>query len=225
MADVFEWKKGLSSWRQRLWTVIDETPSLDWLLLTKRPHLVRRLTPWKDDWPENVWLGTTVENQRWVNKRLPHLSDIPAHTRFLSCEPLLGEIDLDDWLERKTVHWVIAGGESGPKARPSDPKWFYAVRDQCITHATPFHFKQWGEWAPTSAFPSIVPRSTVEDGSYSTPMGRFGKKASGRILGDRTWDDIPLPSMKPYFDAPTGRKTASALGSPYSNSFFAFERL
>ena len=145
MADVFEWKKGLSSWRQRLWTVIDETPSLDWLLLTKRPHLVRRLTPWKDDWPENVWLGTTVENQRWVNKRLPHLSDIPAHTRFLSCEPLLGEIDLDDWLERKTVHWVIAGGESGPKARPSDPKWFYAVRDQCITHATPFHFKQWGD--------------------------------------------------------------------------------
>ena len=63
MADVFEWKKGLWSWRHRLWAVIEETPHLDWLLLTKRPHLVRRLAPWGDHWPENVWLGTTVESK------------------------------------------------------------------------------------------------------------------------------------------------------------------
>ena len=196
MADVFEWEKGLSSWRQRLWTLIDETRCLDWLLLTKRPHLVRRLTPWEDEWPDNVWIGTTVENQRWVDKRLPHLSDIPAHTRFLSCEPLLGQIDLDDWLERKAVHWVIAGGESGPKARPSDPLWFYMVRDQCIAHATPFHFKQWGDWAPLNALPGFLPRSVSDNGSYSTPMGRYGKKISGRSLDKTTWDGFPSPSTK-----------------------------
>ena len=191
MADVFEWKKGLSPWRHRLWALIEETPALDWLLLTKRPHLVRRLAPWGDDWPANVWVGTTVENQRWVDKRLPHLADVPAHVRFLSCEPLLDEVALAHWLEQGAVDWVIAGGESGPHARPSDPSWFYAIRDDCEEHATPFHFKQWGEWAPVRSIDGALPRSIIDDGSFSTPMGRFGKKASGRRLGGRTWDDLP----------------------------------
>ena len=63
MSDVFEWKKELTPWRHKLWELIEETPYLDWLLLTKRPHLVTRMTPWNDDWPRNVWLGVTVENQ------------------------------------------------------------------------------------------------------------------------------------------------------------------
>lgn len=222
MADVFEWKKGLSSWRKRLWTVIDETPSLDWLLLTKRPHLVRRLTPWDDDWPDNVWLGTTAENQRWVDKRLPYLSDVPARTRFLSCEPLLDEIRLDDWLRGNVVHWVIAGGESGPKARPSDPLWFYALRDQCVTHAVPFHFKQWGDWAPVHAVPATLPRSVFNDGSFSTPMGRYGKKISGRVLSGRTWDDVP-PSLKSYFDTSTRREPTPSTRSRHIDPVFAFE--
>ena len=225
MADVFEWKKGLSSWRQRLWTVIEETPCLDWLLLTKRPHLIRRLAPWEDEWPANVWLGTTVETQRWVDKRLPHLSEVPAHTRFLSCEPLLGRVDLDGWLERNAIHWVIAGGESGPRARPSDPAWFYTIRNQCAAHATPFHFKQWGEWAPLNALPGVLPRSVLDDGSYSTPMGKYGKKISGRALSGRTWDDIPLSSVKPHLDGPAGREPASAMRSSHSNPAFAFEPL
>ena len=192
MADVFEWKQGLSRWRERLWRLIEDTPFLDWLLLTKRPHLVRRLAPWGDDWPANVWLGTTVEDQKWVNKRLPHLAMNPARVRFLSCEPLLDEIHLDDWLEQEAVHWVIAGGESGPKARPSDPAWFMAVRDQCIAHGTPFHFKQWGDWAPLDAVASRnLPRKFLSDG-YSAPMGRFGKKAGGRVLEGRTWDGVPM---------------------------------
>ena len=192
MADVFEWKRGLSPWRERLWRLIEETPSLDWLLLTKRPHLVRRLAPWGDDWPANVWLGTTVENQKWVDKRLPHLAANQAQVRFLSCEPLLGEIHLDDWLAPKEVHWVIAGGESGPKARPSDPAWFAGVQEQCAIHDTPFHFKQWGDWAPLDAVAGPhLPRGVLSD-SYSAPMGRFGKKISGRALQGQTWDGVPL---------------------------------
>ena len=88
---------------------------------TKRPHLAARLAPWDDGWPDNVWLGTTVEDQRWADKRLPKLSRIPATIRFLSCEPLLGPVELGPWLAHGDVHWVIAGGESGPRARPSDP--------------------------------------------------------------------------------------------------------
>ena len=192
MADVFEWKQGLSRWRERLWRLIEDTPFLDWLLLTKRPHLVRRLAPWGDDWPANVWLGTTVEDQKWVNKRLPHLAMNPARVRFLSCEPLLDEIHLDDWLTQEVVHWVIAGGESGPKARPSDPAWFMAVRDQCADHGTPFHFKQWGDWAPLDAVAGPnLPRGTLSDG-YSARIGRFGKKVSGRELQGRTWDEVPM---------------------------------
>ena len=115
-----------------------------------------------------------------------------AQVRFLSCEPLLGEIHLDDWLAQKTVHWVIAGGESGPKARPSDPDWFLGVRDQCAAHGVPFHFKQWGDWAPLDAVAGPnMPRGILSDG-YSAPMGRFGKKASGRLLEGKTWDEAPI---------------------------------
>lgn len=210
MSDVFEWKHGLAHWRRRLWALIDETPHLDWLLLTKRPHLTTRLTPWNEDWPANVWLGTTTENQHWANKRIPHLCASPAKVRFLSCEPLLGELDLTRWLDLGLVHWVIAGGESGAHARPSDPDWFHALKDQCVQYQVPFHFKQWGEWAPTNAC-STVPRSVLDDGSYSTALGRYGKKASGRLLAGETWDGLPL--QEPYLNSPTARKTLSPLGS------------
>ena len=192
MADVFEWKKGLSASRTRLWRIIEETPHLDWLLLTKRPHLAHRLSPWGEHWPNNVWLGTTAENQKWVDKRLPHLAETPAHIRFLSCEPLLDSIDLRPWLTRHTINWVIAGGESGPHARPSDPRWFCEIRDHCVAHDTPFHFKQWGDWAPISTVTQGLPRSVLDNGSYSTPMGRYGKKVAGRTLDDRTWNGVPV---------------------------------
>ena len=195
MSDVFEWKKELTPWRHKLWQLIEETPYLDWLLLTKRPHLVTRLTPWNDKWPHNVWLGVTVENQKWAEKRLPHLESIPANIRFLSCEPLLGEIDLRDWLEQNVIHWVIAGGESGFNARPSNPDWFLSLRDQCIAHDTPFHFKQWGDWAPTDVVAdNTPPRAILTYDSYSTSIGRFGKRISGRLLDGRTWDGLPCPA-------------------------------
>jgi protein gp37 len=190
MADVFEWRKELSPLRSRLWDVIVDTPWLDWLLLTKRPHLVSRLVPWKEEWPENVWIGTTVENQHWAEKRIRHLVDLGAQTKFLSCEPLLGLVDLSEWLDSNSIDWVIAGGESGPHARPSDPAWFRSLRNQCRDHSVPFHFKQWGEWAPTPDNDHDL-TSKARTSNYSVVLTRLGKKQSGRVLDGRTWDQFP----------------------------------
>lgn len=191
MADVFEWGKTLSEWREKLWQVIEDTPSLDWLLLTKRPHLVRRLAPWGDAWPTNVWLGTTAENQQMLKKRVPRLIENPSRIRFLSCEPLLEAIDLNLELASNSVQWVIAGGESGANARPCDPQWVRGIRDSCLEFNVPFHFKQWGDWAPLSEVRGTVPKRVLSDGAYSTQLGRFGKKTSGRLFEDQVWDGIP----------------------------------
>jgi protein gp37 len=175
MADVFEDRRDLDPWREELAKLIAATPALDWLLLTKRPERVRGLAPWSV-WPRNVWLGTTVETQECAEARLPELAAVPAHLRFLSCEPLLGPLELAPWL-KASVHWVIAGGESGGKARPSDPAWFRSLRDQCLTADVPFHFKQWGNWAPLS--------------SGNRDVVRMAKRAAGRMLDGRTWDQLP----------------------------------
>lgn len=94
MADVFEDRRDLDVERLRLWRLIEQTPNLQWQLLTKRPENVAALVPWGDEWPPNVWLGTTVEDQRRAEERISHLLDVPAKVRFLSCEPLLGSVDL-----------------------------------------------------------------------------------------------------------------------------------
>lgn len=190
MADVFEWKRGLSHQRTKLWGLIESTPSLIWLLLTKRPHLATRIVPWGTEWPSNVWIGTTVENQKWAEKRLPWLVDLPTGNRFLSCEPLLGEIVLENWLARGEIGWVIAGGESGPRARPTEPDWFYRLRDQCLKFDTPFHFKQWGNWSPVQSVKGPIPRRTLNEG-YSVTLGRYPRKLVGRTLQGREWNDIP----------------------------------
>lgn len=183
MADVFEWNSSLNQSRQRLWDLIEQTPALDWLLLTKRPHLVNRLAPWGNHWPHNVWIGTTAENQKWADKRMKHLANIPARIRFLSCEPLLAEIDLSKWLNDGHLDWVIAGGESGSNARPSDPAWFRSLRNQCAKHDVAFLFKQWGDWFP------------IEEGE-SVDYIRKGKKVAGRELDGQTWDDLPRGNRK-----------------------------
>ena len=177
MGDVFEWGRELSEHRTRLFELIEATPSLDWLLLTKRPHLVERLAPWADNWPGNVWIGMTAENQRFLDKRVDSLVAIPAKYRFLSCEPLLGKLDISRCADRIT--WLIAGGESGGHARKSDPDWFRSLRDQCQDHGVAFHFKQWGDWLP------------VEGPLRETRYRRIGKKKAGRTLDGRTWDELP----------------------------------
>jgi protein gp37 len=97
MADVFELRSSLDSWRAQLWDLIDETPWLDWLLLTKLPQNIQKKVPWKREWPSNVWIGTTIEDQKRADERLPVLLQLPAKCRFLSCEPLLGKVDLNRW--------------------------------------------------------------------------------------------------------------------------------
>lgn len=188
MADVFEDRQELIHHRGRLFDLIEETRQLDWLLLTKRPQNVRRLTYWTNDWPENVWIGTTVENQKRANELIPHLEKIPAKIRFVSCEPLLGSLNLSRWLG-KVINWVIAGGESGGKARPSHPDWFRALRDQCFESNVPFHFKQWGSWAPANGT-TINERKVFafDDGAM---VIRLNKVRSGRTLDGALWDGVP----------------------------------
>ncbi|QLC26118.1 phage Gp37/Gp68 family protein [Parasphingopyxis algicola] len=188
MGDVFEDRRDLDESRERLWSLIQSTPNLDWLLLTKRIELVKELAPWKDEWPENVWLGTTVEDQKRANERLPHLQSIPAKVRFISAEPLLGPISIDRWLD-DSLDWVITGGESGPKARPSNPAWFRDLMNQCMAYDVAFHFKQWGDWAPGQGIALAKARQMVlEDG---TTMHRLGKKHAGRELDGETWNGLP----------------------------------
>ena len=146
LADVFDNHKSIKDeWRKDLWKLIEETPCLDWLLLTKRPQNIARFAPkqWiSNGFPANIWLGTTVENQEEADRRIPHLIQYPARVRFLSCEPILGPVFMaGHWL--KNLHWVIVGGESGANYRPADASWFRLLRDQCEAADVPFLFKQW----------------------------------------------------------------------------------
>jgi protein gp37 len=199
MADVFERRAILNDERKRLWQVIEETPSLDWLLLTKRPQHILSMTPWSRGWPRNVWIGASVENQRIAEQRLPFLLAVPATVRFLSCEPLLGPLDLRSWFKRSGHHsidWVIAGGESGPNSRPMHPDWALSLLEQCQVSGVPFHFKQWGHWAPAELL-DITRETTLVDMTNERPvrMVRAGKKLAGRVLQGTTWDSFPLPVL------------------------------
>ncbi len=133
--------------------------------------------------PPGVWLGVSVENQKYADERVPDLLRTPAAVRFLSCEPLLGSIDItaicrsqaDGFMRPldgrfRRLHWVIGGGESGPNARPPMISWARSLRDQCATASVPFFWKQWGEYTPDDP--------TAEH----TAMRRVGKKAAGALL-------------------------------------------
>lgn len=119
------------------------------MLLTKRPNHVMDLIPshWRDGLPGNVWVGATVEDQEWAERRLPHLARIPAVVRFVSAEPLLGPIDLGLWAP--SVDWIIMGGESGVERdlRKTDPEWYRGLRDQAQRWSIPLFLKQWGNWS------------------------------------------------------------------------------
>lgn len=197
MADLFEDRRDLDTWREKLWPIIEETSALDWLLLTKRPELIIQMVPWGGKWPDNVWIGTTAENQLWAEKRIPHLLKLPAKVRFVSCEPLLGALNLSKWLSepssKKGIHWVIAGGESGSKARPMNPLWPIALRDQCIEAGTSFHFKQWGHWGPESTIhrKAVQTINVIGENSQPITLYKLGKNATGRSLEGQTWDQFP----------------------------------
>lgn len=163
------------AWLADLLMLIRDTPNLDWLLLTKRPQNWReRMQAAKHeiqmqgdsaggyyvqrwvygDLPANVWIGTTVEDQKRANERIPQLLAIPAKVRFLSCEPLLEAVDIEGALSRgglpnatadsQGIDWVITGGESGPGCRPADVEWFRSIKKQCAAAGVPFFMKQLG---------------------------------------------------------------------------------
>lgn len=222
MADVFEDREDLVEPRRRLARLIWETPNLDWLLLTKRPENANQMIyeMWAPDalWPKNYWVGTTVENQKYADERIPRLLEIPVGVRFLSCEPLLGPVDLTHWLSarqcgycggwalkgsaspclncqrnawRPGIAWCIGGGESGPKARPSHPDWFRSLRDQCRAAGVAWHFKQWGEWVSSAeiGFSGHESKPTQLLAPYE--MMRVGKKAAGRSLDGVEHNEFP----------------------------------
>ncbi len=197
MADVFEERAELDEKRSHLWKLIDDTPNLDWLLLTKRPHNIGRFAPWTKVWPANVWLGSTAENQLWLEKRLPHLLSHPARVRFLSCEPLLGPINLANAFGQTgqnptALNWIIGGGESGHHARHMHPDWISSLRDQCIVNGIRFHFKQWGNWRPNSRELNGYKSKTVfMSNGNRILLANMGKKKAGRRLHGRTWDEYP----------------------------------
>jgi protein gp37 len=178
MSDVFEDHPDVDDARQRLWQVIAETPHLDWLLLTKRPENIMPMlpTPWRLHLPPNIWLMTSVENQEQAEQRIPLLLSVPAHVHALSVEPLLAPVDLAAWLP--SLHWVIVGGESGHNARPMHPAWVRTLRDQCNTADVAFFFKQWGTFLP-------------DEQGEAVHFRRVGKKQAGRLLDERTWDEVP----------------------------------
>jgi hypothetical protein len=141
MADVFEDRPELDVWRERLWALIAQTPMLDWLLLTKRPENIQRMVPWTTDWPSNVWVGISAENQQAAERTIPILLTIPAAVRFVSYEPALGPIAWNDaWAAG--IDWIIVGGESGNQHRPFDMAWARTTRDWCQAHEIAFFFKQ-----------------------------------------------------------------------------------
>jgi protein gp37 len=200
MADVFENRPDLIEERLRLLDLIAQTPNLDWLLLTKRIHLVRKQLPRGYEFPRNVWLGTTVEDQATAHKRIKHLLEFSSPSvRFLSCEPLLSAVDLSPYLVRNErgnrVDWVIAGGESGPHARPMDPAWPAALQRQCARAKVPFHFKQWGHWAPIDQVGDVMKRSTpirvIRQDGTEVSVAAIGKAKAGRVLGGKHWDQFP----------------------------------
>ena len=193
-------------------------------VLTKRPERMLRLLTdieWEDsvtdnahecrDWPwplPNVWLGVSVEDQDTADERIPLLLQTPAAVRWISAEPLLeditifsldGPIDVPDGAQ-SPIHWVVAGGESGPKARPMHLEWARSLRDQCAAAGVPFLFKQWGEF-----WPAVLDRKPYElepwriapnevrawsltealqpaDTWPAVIMTRVGKKLAGRLL-------------------------------------------
>lgn len=143
LADVFDNHKSIQDeWRVRLFALIEDTPNLDWLLLTKRPQNIGKWEGYNGDWPDNIWLGTSVENQEQAEIRIPHLiKHHGASVRFLSCEPLLGKVNFMRW--KFHIDWVIVGGENSPQHRPMDEDWVRYLRNQCVNSSTPFLFKQW----------------------------------------------------------------------------------
>lgn len=225
LADVFD-SQVPGEWRDDLWRLIEATPDLIWMLLTKRPqNIAKMLPPYWDAINGRIWLGTTVEDQIRADQNIPHLLKHDCAVRFVSCEPLLSSVDLTriaipgrkymDGLQSyissplgtgghfenipvdgPSIDWIIAGGESGPHARPSHPDWFRSLRDQARDTGVSFLFKQWGEWLHEFQFgngllPSEHSIKAIHIWPGGTSSARIGKRRAGRLLDGVAHDGFP----------------------------------
>lgn len=214
------------SWIGDIWRQMAKCPQHTFQVLTKRPARMLEflsqaenyrktgVTPDAlfDHWPlPNVWLGVSVENQHFADERIPLLLQTPAAVRFISAEPLLGSINLNCVKDgknyndtvggirsiRPNLDWVIAGGESGPNARPMHPDWARGLRDQCQAAGVPFFFKQWGQWVPWDPSGKLSTKTALKGFCGTAPkfeeqwMVGVGKKKSGRLLDGREWSEFP----------------------------------
>lgn len=159
MSDLFH-KEIPEDFIQRVFHVMRRAYWHQFQVLTKRADRLEQLSP-RIDWPKNVWMGVSVENKDYTF-RIDYLRRTNAQIRFLSLEPLLGPLPN---LNLHGIHWVIVGGESGPRARPIKEEWVIDIRNQCLAAEVPFFFKQWGG---------------------------VKKKRAGRLLQGRTWDELPM---------------------------------
>lgn len=160
MSDLFHEKIPLK-FILKVFKVMKEARHHTFQVLTKRADRLAEISE-QLPWPDNVWMGVSVESEDYI-ERIDRLRSTPAFVKFLSLEPLLGPLD---HLNLDGIDWTIAGGESGPNARPMDPNWVRSIRDQCNAAGVAFHFKQWGG---------------------------VQKKQAGRTLDGRTWDELPMP--------------------------------
>lgn len=210
-----------------IWDVFDIIERAPWhifQILTKRPQrmndVLARISGARRC--QNLWLGVSCEDQATADERIPLLLQTPAAVRWISAEPLLGPISFEGMFANpndrrdgtnalEELDWIVAGGESGPQARPMHPDWVRAIREQCQAACVPFFFKQWGEWSPPDTDQEyntiagraghppaylVSPDGTVHctreaSGKKAAPMIRVGKKIAGRMLDGRTWDEYP----------------------------------
>lgn len=166
MSDLFH-EDVPDSFIDQVMDTISKTPQHTYQILTKRSQRLPEYFATRTV-PDNVWLGVSVEDQKYGIPRIDHLRKVPAKIRFLSVEPLLediGDVDLTG------IHWVIVGGESGPQARPMHHSWVDAIRIQCEEQKVAFFFKQWGGWGADGV--------------------KRAKRYNGRQLHGRTWDERP----------------------------------
>lgn len=213
LCDPFEEHPSIkASWALEFYQLIRRTPHLDWLLLTKRPENAKRCTPphWWTNWPKNLWVGTSVEDQEAANERIPELLKIPAPIRFLSCEPLLKPIDIDEAMygsdergmnafgftdgvgHEAMLQWIIVGGESGPNARPMDLAWARDIIRQCRTAEVPVFMKQLG------ARPMLGPGDTFKLNPIQITDPKGGDPSEWpEDLRIREFPESPLEEIQP----------------------------
>lgn len=226
LADVFD-NAVDPAWRRDLFDLIRATPHLVWLLLTKRPQNIVRMVKTVGHMPPNIAFGTTCEDQLRAGTNLPHLIRAKRETEpafaFVSCEPLIDEVDLWPWLDpldlfANRLDWVITGGETdqgGHAARATHPDWFRSLRDQCAAADVPYHHKQNGEWIGVPDLRKLPGGSGPGFGVFDhEPFDqdhesvRVGKRASGRMLDGVTHDAFPVvPPIRANIDAPAPQVT------------------